>query len=240
MKIIICDDCENDRAKIHSWFEKYCTETKHKCDISEAESGEQLCMMPDLNDYDVLFMDYYMKGLNGIDTARKVRELGFEGVYIFITSSAEHVFQSFEFDVIDYLLKPITYERFLQAADKLFRAVPDDGSEIILNVDGATRGVAVKKIYCIETDSNHSTLVHMCNSSFHSLSLISDIEKELAPYSNFLRCHRSYIINLDHVSGTEKTTVYLKNGLKAYLPQRDATVLRKRINEYLWKCMMED
>ena len=240
MKIAICDDCVVDRAELRAWLIQYCGEHNFFCDIAEAESGERLAAFPDIADFDAVFMDIFMKKLDGLETAKALQELGFPGAYVFTTSSAEHVFQSFAFDVVDYLVKPFSYSRFTQAADKLFRAKADAQLSISLTIDGEIRRIQLNKITCVETNQNHSTLVHIGKSTLRCTTLISEIEALLSPYPNFFRCHRSFIINLNYVSGTEGTTVYLKSGMTAMLPKREAAEKRRLINEYLWRHMMEE
>lgn len=240
MKIAICDDCQQDRATIRDWLEQYCTAFNYQCEITEACSGNQLCACPDIAEFDAVFMDIFMTGLNGLETAEKLRTLGFSGAYIFSTSSMDHVFQSFAFDVVDYLVKPLAHPRFVQAVDKLFRVRSDAMRSIPLSIDGAVRNIELNRIYSVETDLNHRTLIHMNKSTVQCATLISEIGRLLEPYPNFLRCHRSYIINLNYVSGTSGATVYLKNGETVMLPVREAAEKRRQINEYLWMNMMEE
>ena len=240
MKIAICDDCAEDRAALHAWLDRYCLAHNYSCAIAEAESGEQLSAFADIADYDAIFMDIFLKKQNGLETAEALKALGYTGAYIFTTSSAEYVFQSFAFDVVDYLVKPFPYPRFAQAADKLFKAKADARLTIPLDIDGETRQIQLNRIYSVETDSGHGTLIHMSTSTLRSTTTISEIESLLSPYRNFFRCHRSYIVNLNYVSGVKDAAVYLKNGGTALLPRREAAEKRRQINEYLWQHMMEE
>lgn len=240
MRIAICDDNEKDRALLRGYLEKYRGEKNCACDITEAGSGEALLAMPDAAEYDAVFMDVYLRGLDGIGTAERLQSLGFSGSYVFTTSSTGHVFQSFAFNVQDYLVKPFSYARFAQAMDKLIRAGADALLSISVTVDGTERSIPLDKIYSVETGANHDTLIHLKKTTIHSSTLISKIAELLSPYRNFLRCHRSFLVNLNKVSGTEGFSVCLENGETVMLTRRNAAELRRQINEYLWERMMED
>ncbi len=240
MRIAICDDNKKEREKLRSYIETYCTSRNFSCEIMEASCGEDFLEIPHIEECSLIFMDIFMGKLNGLETAAKLQDLGYSGGYIFTTTSKEHVFSSFAFDVIDYLVKPYSDQQLYQALDKFFKTRATSLLSISVLVDGSTVALPLHKIYCIETNASHSTLIHLKDTSLHSQTLISELETMLSPYPNFLRCHRSYLINMDEVSGVKDTTVYMTNGVLAHLPQRNSFSLKNQINDYLWKKMMED
>lgn len=240
MLIMLCDDCEKDRILLRKYLSEYCKEQHICCDIKEACSGEDFIQMKELSDVDVVFMDIYMGHLNGIETSRQLVERGFSGCFVYTTSSTEHVFESFAFNVLDYLVKPFSYDRLHKSMDKLISARADSLLTVSVIVNGTQKQIPRNKIVSIETGHNHNTLIHLQNSTIICQTLLSDLEQQLSGCRSFLKCHRSYIINLNEVSGVENATVYMKNNTTAMLVQRNAAELKKQINEYLWKNMMED
>ncbi len=180
MQIILCDDSKNDRLLIHEYIEAYCKEKHIFCEITEAQSGESLLQLQNIAEYDVVFMDIYMGNLNGIETSKRLIEQGFSGCFIFTTSSTEHVFASFAFDVLDYLVKPFSTMRLKRTMDKLCRVKSDMLLTISVMVDGFSQQIPVCKIISIETNENHSTLIHMQNTTICSQTLISDLEQMLS------------------------------------------------------------
>lgn len=240
MLIMLCDDCEKERILLREYLSEYCKEHHISCEISEACSGEEFVNMKELADFDVAFMDIFMGQLNGIETSRQLVDRGFSGCFIYTTSSTEHVFESFAFDVLDYLVKPFSYDRLCKSMDKLISSRADAFQTVTVNVDGTQKQIPLNKIVTIETGHNHNTLIHLQNSTITCQTLLSDLEQQLSGCKSFLKCHRSYIINMNEVSGVENATVYMKNNTTAMLVQRNATELKKQINEYLWKNMMED
>ncbi len=74
---------------------------------------------------DILFLDIGMRGMDGIETARRLREQGYKGFLVFITVLREMVFRSFEVQPFDYLVKPVQVEAFDQTMERLFRSLQD-------------------------------------------------------------------------------------------------------------------
>lgn len=240
MQIAICDDSAKDTKLMREYICRYCSENDIAYEISEAASGEALIKLSNIADYDCICMDIYMDQMNGIDTAGCLAKMGYDGGYIFETSSEEHVFKSFEFNVVDYLVKPFSYEQFERAMNKLMKNKKDGGGSIEISVGGAARHIPIRQIYYVETGQNHGTLFHMKEDVIEATTLISEVEEQLRPYENFYRCHRSYIVNMDNVTGAEGTSVFLKNGENVQIVQRNAAERREYINEYLWNHMMEE
>lgn len=159
---------------------------------------------------DVLFLDIQMPGINGIDYIRSVKN---PPAVIITTAFPQYAMDGYDLDVVDYLLKPISFERFLKAVDKVFNrnvtSSSSNGSENPLNnaipqyffirsnldfikvayadvlyVEGLENYV---RIYCeAQTITTLGTMKHM---------------EEILPSLSFMRIHRSYIVNLERVSG---------------------------------------
>lgn len=79
---------------------------------------ESVCRNDGERAFDILFMDIYLPDGNGMECARTLRENGYEGIIIFQSSSAEHAIEAYQVDAIQYLLKPVSQERFFAAMDR--------------------------------------------------------------------------------------------------------------------------
>lgn len=160
---------------------------------------------------DLLFLDIQMPGLTGIDLLQTISN---PPEVIFTTAYREYAFEGFELNVLDYLLKPIAFNRFLQAIDKFLlkkkkeTAVPAakaETSEVLtVRADRKTVRIKLSDILFIEGLKDYVKII-LPDRQVVTKELISQMEKRL-PSDQFVRVHRSYIIakgKIDAFTATE-------------------------------------
>lgn len=123
INIAVCDDEKCMSEKIEKLVEDFFRKKNTNISVSEYSSGEELLKSNER--IDILFLDIGMRGMDGIETARKLRECRFHGFLIFITVLKEMVFQSFEVQPFDYLVKPVQEEHFEKTMERLFLSMQD-------------------------------------------------------------------------------------------------------------------
>lgn len=154
---------------------------------------------------DLLFLDIHMPGITGLDFLRSLSRPPFT---IMTTAYAEHAVDGFELDVVDYLLKPVTFERFLKAANKALRLLDDPGAIIPTSEDARGRSLLVKvdhkevkveldRILFVEAMEKY-VKIHLPEGKHVTLLSLARME-EILPPSRFFRVHKSYIINVEKV-----------------------------------------
>ena len=152
-----------------------------------------------------------MKGMDGMETARRLRADKFHGFLIFITVLKEMVFQSFEVQAYDYLVKPVEEKQFEKTMEHLFSSMQNAGEDSLL-VQKGYEGRIVQKdeiIFCEIIDRK----IYLNLASGGVLDYYEQIENlETKLCSHFFRCHRSYLINLKHLKGYKNGTACMDNG----------------------------
>lgn len=147
---------------------------------------------------DLIFLDIQMPELKGTDFAKIV---GSETKIIFTTAYAEYAIEGFNLNVLDYLLKPITFTRFLEAVNK-YQAKKDiiSISEQTITIKSGYDLYKVKytDIHYIKSDSEYVTF-YTTDKKIMSLLSLKSLESTI-PSSSFIRVHRSYIVNKNHVT----------------------------------------
>jgi len=168
------------------------------------------------NKIDIIFLDIQMPKLTGIDFIKALKN---SPKIIFTTAFSEFAIDAFELNVIDYLLKPIVFERFKKAVDKtieilqiednnLYTSKYADNSIVIKSKHKLIR-VLVSDILYIE--SMHKYIrIFTAENRYTTLFSLNAIEQEL-PSNIFYRCHRSFIINLNKVKLIDGNHVILDN-----------------------------
>ena len=167
---------------------------------------------------DIVFLDVEMNDTSGLTLARKLPD---ECQLIFTTAHARYALDGFDLDAADFLHKPFSYERFLQAVGKVIKRkegspVPIISGNITLVSEYKNINFRLDQILCIEALGNYTkvyTKDQKCTLTHSSLKAVL----QLLPEQFFTRIHRSYIISLPEVSSFSKSSVHLK-GLDKALP----------------------
>lgn len=148
INIAICDDEQTSLNSIKKLVADFFCSQNIKINISLFSSGEELLSSD--KDIDILFLDIQMKQLNGIETAKKIRNKSYKCFLIFITVLKEMVFQSFEVQPFDYMLKPIQYDNFKKTMERLLLSMKSADKENLLIQRGTESSIVSFEeiIYC--------------------------------------------------------------------------------------------
>ncbi len=185
-------------------------------------SGEKL--LNDEGQIDILFLDIQMKGMDGLETARKLRAGQFRGFLIFITVLKEMVFQSFEVQAYDYLVKPVDEKQFGKTMERLYTSMQNIGENSLLVQKGYEgRIIREDEIVFCEVIDRKIYLNLASGEVVDYYERIENLETKLG--SHFFRCHRSYLINLKYLKGYKNGTACMDNG-------KEVPVSRLRSREF--------
>ncbi len=197
IQIGICDDNKEDIKVLSESLNLYGNSFK----IIQYADGESLiedCLQHKII-FDILFLDIYMPGLNGIETARKIRSCMKEVKIIFLSSSKEHYPESYDVFAFNYLIKPLNPEKLNRVLDQALMSInPENRQQIYFKYKGINCRIFCNDINYIES-SDKIIIFHMAdNTSLKCYDKLDEILKRL-PESFFIRCHQSYAINVLHV-----------------------------------------
>lgn len=205
--IAICDDETYLSDSIQAMASDFFRRKNMEADILAFSSGEELLNYG--KTVDILFLDIQMQGIDGMETAKKLRGRGFKGFLIFITVLEELVFQSFEVQAYDYLVKPIEKKRFEKTMERLLCSIQNASEEYLLVQKGhEARIVPLEEIvYCEIID--RKVYLHLASSEVIDFyERIEQLESKLD--GRFFRCHRSFLINLRYLRSYKGGVAYLE------------------------------
>ncbi|KPI55738.1 chemotaxis protein CheY [Clostridioides difficile] len=210
IKIAVCEDEKETQLLIEDYLENILKNISIEYEIQKYISGEEL-LESNLKDIDILLLDIKMEKLNGMDTARKIREVDNEMEIIFITSLIDYVQEGYEVRAYRYLLKPIEFEELKKHVLACIKDIEiNKESYITIKNKSNTYKIYLNQIKYIEVQKK-DMLIHTINKNFDVRYSLSKIEKELNPYQ-FIRCHKSFIINLSYVENIKPNNVILESG----------------------------
>lgn len=215
IRSLIIDDEPANHQVLQNLLERHCPQVKLCGSAFSAGEGRQLIGQhcPDL-----VFLDVKMPSVSGFDMLRAMDNIRFE--VIFISGFDEYAIQAFEFNAVDYVLKPIDYARLVtsvsRACERLKHRKEQDNSQIIhfirslddqpglirkitLHQQEKVHIVNLDEVVCIKSIKTYSEVVTIANKKFVSARPLGDYEQMLAPLDNFFRVSRNMLINSNYI-----------------------------------------
>lgn len=228
IKTIIVEDEPMARRSL----EKMCEKAEQIELINSCENAEEALVCLEKQNIELLFLDIEMPGLSGLELLDK---LTYYPQVVFTTSKKEYAFEAFEYDVADFLSKPITLPRFLKTVEKVERNIHHQSksssfslsNEMYIKQDGKLIRVPYKEVLYFENIGDYIK-VYTENAVYVIYGALKNIDAKLN-YPAFVKVHRSYIINLEKIKDIEDNTLVIGNKVipisRAHRP-----VLMKTIN----------
>ncbi|ABX41974.1 LytR/AlgR family response regulator transcription factor [Lachnoclostridium phytofermentans] len=215
LTILLCDDNKETLSQYAGLTQKIARKNKVEVVISAFSSGEQLLfhLSDNPDKADIIYLDILMSKLNGLDTARKLRELECKAEIVFLTTSEDYVFDAFDVSPVQYLIKAtMSAEKFEQVFLRALALVQKKATDMFLCESANTQTVIpIKDISFFEIWKRVVTVHYNRTETINFYSKMEELEKQLLN-KGFVRIHRSYIVNLTYISKFQQNSLYLKTG----------------------------
>lgn len=230
MTYVVCEDELDQRNEIGEYIKGLMMEIGIDYKVVAYESGEQL-----LNNYpseaEVIFLDIQMPGSSGIETAKQIRKFNQEVEIIFITGDPTYMQEGYEVNARRYLLKPLSYEKFVEKVKPCIEKIIERTSQYIwIKSEYSDYKVSIYEIEYAEKIGRKLRIY--TTSHFYDTYLSMKELEEMLPVENFFRCHKSYLINLHRIKGLEKEGIIINDQT---IPIRRQTMkeLKKQLVEVM-------
>jgi len=233
VRVAVCDDEKNLRENIKRMIIGQCAD----CAVDLYDSGESLLAAS--NEYDIYFLDIQMAGMNGVETATQIREreteeAQYESIIIFITSFTDFWGDAFDVKAYHYLVKPIDNNKlnavFTRASADCLNKKAKAEKHILIKSKDSYQKILLDDIYYFESQGKKVEIVTKSGATTH-YGKMQDLEKTLV--NSFYRCHRCYIVNMEHITKYNATTIQLKNGSIIFLAHKKYNEFVKTYLSYL-------
>lgn len=203
-------------------------------DYSVTGYGTGEAMLSAGKSFDIVFLDICLEGENGIEIAKRIRDINENTVLIFVTGVKDYVFDAFDVGAFHYLLKPLDPEKF---AEVFSRAVQESekrkksGIELFLaKTKNRTYPIPKSSILYVESRGKKAE-IHTEKETIELYASLNRLETELG--TDFYRCHRGYLVNLAYVSEYEHDSIRLTDGERIYLAKEKYQEFVKAYMRYL-------
>ena len=216
MQVAIIDDLAVCRQDIKEYLLRYIRENYQgeEPELDEFESGTRFLDAFRPQVYDVIFIDQYMEGMSGMDTAREIRKLDEEAALIFVTTSSDHAVDSY-----GARLGKIMNARFI--------ALGDDR-------------ILLKEILWCDRDGHYVQIHTDMQGVLRYRVAFASLEAVLSAYPQFLPCYRGLIINMDRVRRMEELEFLMDTGERVPFRKRDHKEIKSRFSQYMFRRAREE
>ena len=228
IKAIIVDDVPTNQKRLRDLLTEYCPRVDVMGVADTVASSIKIIaeQKPDL-----IFLDVELPDGTGFDILQAFQPVPFK--VIFFTGHLEYAFQAIKFHAVDYLLKPVVIKDLIESVEQVGKQILDGAYQnrlegarrqfaypdhIIVSDASGFQVISTKDIIKLEADANYT---HIYLTGTHKLTfcrILKEFEDLLKTHQNFIRCHKSFIINIDHVkSYSRQGNIRLTEGLTANL-----------------------
>lgn len=195
--IAIADDDSQDAAALRGCVSRFFEASGEAYVIREYSSGEELIRSPD--EYDVIFLDIRMGGIDGVETARFLRKISQDAVLIFVTNMAQFAIHGYEVDAMDFILKPIDQPAIDRVLTKVMKRIQGrTGVQLTLKTPAGATRISSNSVHYVEV-YNHELVYHTETGDVRVRGQLSEVRERLEN-QHFILCNRSYLVNLRYIS----------------------------------------
>lgn len=234
IKIAFCDDDLSVLDEIRVLLDQYHAE--HNQEIEATAFHSPLDLLAEIEKgmrWDILFLDIIMPGENGISVAKEIRQYDNNIKIIFFTFSSEFAVESYVVGAYYYQLKPIDPENFFHLLDAVIAECERtwQASLILRCKSGITRIDLQKLEYC-EVIGRILVFYLENGTVLESTGSMDELCSKLAPYENFLRPHRSFLINMEHIQNISYKAITMESHAQIPIPHGKCSEIKNQYLEY--------
>lgn len=238
MKIAVVEDEKAHRDLLISYLEAWGAQRGKSIELSSFDSAESFWFAcEEYSDFDMLFLDIQMAGMDGMELAHKVRERDRDIVIVFTTGITDYLEEGYEVEALHYLIKPLSEEKVGQCMEKAFTRRRQE-QFVTLHAAEGTIKVSTESINYVEARGRSCSIGRVFGSgtrvelevreSFSELETLLD-EKE------FMKCHRSYLCRIGNIHRIEKGDIFFDDGSSIPVSRRLYQQVNQRFIAYFRK-----
>lgn len=233
MRIAIVDDLGEERALLRGRLERQLQRRKIQADILEYASGEDFLKAEKEQPFTVVFLDIYMSGATGIETAKELRKHDSDCLLIFTTTSSDHALEGFKVRALHYLVKPFTEEDIDALTEEILARIPQPDKYMQLKIDGSEIFLCYQNIIYAE---HFAHVIYIHTTAKKTLATRQPFKSFIAPLKDDLRffvCGRGVVVNMEHAADFEDAAFCMDDGSRVFVSKELLKNARQAFMEYL-------
>ena len=234
LKIAVCDDSRELLEKVEKDLHEYESVRSTPVTVHTYTNAVDLLDGLKKTDYDILILDIIMPGFTGMQAAHEIRKFNEEIKIIFLTSSKEFAIESYSVGAYYYLLKPVLNEKLFSVLDKVVSEITSKQESCVIYTHMGIVNIPFAKIECIEVYNKHLVFHLSDGSTKETRGALTDYENVFLERKEFLKIHRSYILNMDYIHSIEAGEIATYSGKKFPVSRLLAKDIKERYMNYMF------
>ena len=232
-QIAVVDDRKPDRDWLAEKLAAYMARQGLEYELSAFESGEDFLAALRAARFDVVFMDVYLGGMTGVETAQRLRAIDMDCKLVFLTSSEDYMRQGFSLNSAHYLVKPVGNADFEQAMENCRVQPSCQPPTLTVTVGGQTLEVDTREIRYVDVQQRSAVLHTGAGSLSLSVSFSTAAER-LMENRRFLLCYKGVLVNIDHIAAQEGEDFILGDGTRLPIAPRRRREILAQYRAYIF------
>ncbi|MCL2068442.1 MAG: LytTR family DNA-binding domain-containing protein [Oscillospiraceae bacterium] len=229
MRIAVCENNAAERAKLCGLIRTYCERNSLSAEVHGFDTGTELLHRMRQTPFSIVFLDVILGEESGIKTAHAIRRHYEDCILFFWTSSKQYALESYELNALHYLLKPIEYGKLESAMARCGDRLRAEARTMLVSIKPEIK-ILVRDILFVEIYDKNCH-IHTGGDVFTMRRTIGQLGDELGK-TPFLRCHRSFIVNMEHVREYDRADFILKNGERVPIRQTGRSGIKQAFRDY--------
>ena len=233
LRMAVCDDLEEERVQLARMVRSYAQRRGLSMELRLFASGNELLDAARRSDFcHVLFLDIFMPGLSGLDAARQLRAAGCMASIVFATTSQDYGVMSFDVQAADYLVKPFQQEDVDRTLDWCLEHMPESLRVLSVYAQGEWQELPLTSISYIEV-LGHQCHIHTSRRTLVVRRGLDDLESAIDS-RDFLRCHRSFLVNLNCVESIQGSDFHMSDGPLVPISSANLAKVRNAFTDWVY------
>lgn len=234
MKIAVVDDIAEERGRACSLVWEYTRTSGLTAEITEFSRAEDFLAAEER--FDIALLDIFMNEMNGIDAARKVREINADMELIFLTASRDFAVEAFAVNAANYLVKPFSGEQMFSALDRILgKKAPEP--TVTLRCESGLQTFELRDVEFFEVQE-HNLYINLSDANRVAARLsMKQLRGEIGKNTDYIPCGASFLVNLRHIVLLNNFTLITKTGRKIPVPRRSFSEIEKAYLDHCRKAV---
>jgi two-component system LytT family response regulator len=232
LKIAFVDDEPGGLDEIEQICRNFGKETGHPVETLPFESGEAFLKAFETGSFDLVFMDIYMEGMNGVAAALKMRRQDRGCLLVFLTSSMDFMPDAFSCHAFEYVTKPFTKERIFDVLSDAVKVLPREQSYVELTADRKTVCLFLDEIASAVTDAHYLDITLTDGRKLRCRMTMTEFMEKIGADPRFIPVNKGIAVNAEHILAFEKGCCIMESGARFPVRVRDSAKVEQKARDY--------
>lgn len=239
VKIALVDDEKEYAAEMERLCQEFGVQNHCRMETVSFTEAEAFLDAFCAGSFDVIFMDIYMEGMDGVSAAVRMREQDKNCLLVFLTSSAEFMPEAFSCHAFEYVTKPFSKERIEAVLHDALKVLPEAGRYIEIQSDRRTVRVSLDRIVYAVTDAHYLEIGLTDGVTLRSRMTLAALLAQMGEDPRFITINKGIAVNADSILSFEDNCCILENGIQFPVRVRDFLKIKQTVRNYHFKKIHE-